>query len=219
MQILGSDGSDVTAKATGGKLGALLELRNTTLSSLLGDSTQAGSLNFMAKQFADRVNTILTTGNISDGPPAVPGVPLFTYDATNDTNVAATLAVDSTVTTAQLAVITPGPPEVSNGVPLALSALASPVHDADKINSVSYSEYYGQIASQIGGALSDATSNQDVESSLLAQAKSIRDKYQGVSLDEEATTLMQFQRAYQAASRFLTVVDQLTETIINILQP
>ena len=53
---------------------------------------------------------------------------------------------------------------------------------------------------------------------LLTQAKQLREQYQGVSLDEEATILMQFQRAYQANSKFLTVLDQLTETTINILQ-
>jgi flagellar hook-associated protein 1 FlgK len=47
----------------------------------------------------------------------------------------------------------------------------------------------------------------------------LRQQYQGVSLDEEATTLMQFQRAYQATSKFLTVLDQLTQLAIDMLQP
>jgi flagellar hook-associated protein 1 len=217
VRIVAADGSDITSKTTGGQLGALLELRNQTLPSLIGDAYQAGSLNTMAKQFADRVNSLLTSGNISDGPPVVPGVALFTYDTANATNTAASLAVDSTVTGDQLAAISVGPPEVTNGVPLALAALASPVQDADKINGLSYNEFYGQIAGTVGSALSDATNNQDVQKSLLSQAKDIREQFQGVSLDEEATTLMQFQRAYQAASKFLTVLDQLTEVAINIL--
>ena len=172
----------------------------------------------MAKQLADRVNQLLTSGNISDGPPPVPGVPIFTYDPTNATNTAASLAVDPAVTPDQLAAITPGPPELSNGVPLALSALASPVQDADKINGVSYSQFYGQLAGRVGTALNDATNYQSVQQSLLSQAKDLRQQYQGVSLDEEATILMQFQRAYQATSKFLTTLDQLTELAINILQ-
>jgi flagellar hook-associated protein 1 FlgK len=171
----------------------------------------------MAKQFADRVNALLTSGNISDGPPAVPGVALFTYDTSNATNAAATLSVDPSVGPDQLPAISPGPPEVSNGVPLALSALASPVQDADKVNGLSYSEFYGQMAGRVGGALSDATNNQDVQQSLVSQAKELRQQYQGVSLDEEAAILMQFQSAYQATSKFLTVLDQLTETAIGIL--
>ena len=67
-------------------------------------------------------------------------------------------------------------------------------------------------------ALNDATNNQDVQQSLLSQAKELRQQYQGVSLDEEATILMQFQRAYQATSKFLSVLDQLTENAINILR-
>jgi len=39
-----------------------------------------------------------------------------------------------------------------------------------------------------------------------------------VSLDEEATLLIQFQRAYEANSRMITVLDQITQDAINILQ-
>jgi flagellar hook-associated protein 1 FlgK len=172
----------------------------------------------MAKQFADRVNQILTSGNISDGPPPVSGVPLFTYDPTNDAGVAQTLAVDPSVTTDQLATISPGPPYVSNGVPLALSQLATPIDDADKIDGVSYNQYYGQLAGRVGTALNNATNGQQVQQSLLAQAKELRQQYSGVSLDEEATILIQFQRAYQANSRFITVLDQLTQAAIDLLK-
>jgi flagellar hook-associated protein 1 FlgK len=172
----------------------------------------------MAQQFADRVNTILTSGNISDGPPAVSGVPLFTYDASNGTAVAKTLAVDSTVTTDQLATIDPGPPSVSNGVPLDLSQMATPLQDADKIDGVSYSEYYGQLAGRVGDQLNQATNGQQVQQSLLTQAKNLRQQYSGVSLDEEASILLQFQQAYSANSRFITVLDQLTQETIGIIQ-
>ena len=168
------------------------------------------SLNVMAKQFADRVNQLLTSGNITDGPPAQPGSRFSPTTPTDATAAAASLSVDPAVTPDQLATISPGPPAVSNGVPLALSALASPVQDADKVNGLSYSQFYGQIAGSVGTALNDATNNQDVQQSLLSQAKDLRQQYQGVSLDEEATILMQFQRAYQANSKFLTVLDQLT---------
>jgi flagellar hook-associated protein 1 FlgK len=218
VRIQGSDGSDITTQTTGAQLGALLHVRNQVLPSLMGDAYQSGDVNVMAKQFADRVNQLLTSGNITDGPPAQPGVPIFTYDSTDATATAASLAIDPDVTTDQLATITQGPPEVSNGVPLALSALASPVQDADKVNGLSYSQYYGQLAGRIGSALNDATNSQDVQQSLLTQAKDLRQQYQGVSLDEEATILMQFQRAYQANSKFLSVLDELTQNAIDILK-
>ncbi|MEO8371359.1 MAG: flagellar hook-associated protein FlgK [Candidatus Solibacter sp.] len=218
MRVIASDGSDVTSKTTGGQLGALLKLRNQILPEIMGDSTQAGSLNVMAKQFADRVNELLTSGNITNGPPAEAGVPLFTYDTTDATAVARTLSVNPDLTAEQLASISTGPPEVSNGVPLALSAMANPLQDADKVNGLSFSQFFGEMAARVGSLLRDGQNNQDVQQSLLSQAKDLRQQYQGVSLDEEATILMQFQRAYQATSKFLSVLDQLTETTINILR-
>jgi flagellar hook-associated protein 1 len=38
-----------------------------------------------------------------------------------------------------------------------------------------------------------------------------------VSLDEEAMILVEFQRAYEANSKFITVLDQLTQDTLNIL--
>ncbi|HXJ41516.1 MAG TPA: flagellar basal body protein, partial [Bryobacteraceae bacterium] len=98
-QILNSDGTDVTAAITSGKIGGLLQARNGTLASLQGDASQPGSLNQLAQGIADRINALLTGGNISDadpvaGTPAVPGVPLFVYDATNPTAAARTLIVN-----------------------------------------------------------------------------------------------------------------------------
>jgi flagellar hook-associated protein FlgK len=75
--ILDSAGRDVTAQFTGGQVGALLDMHNRVLASFLGDGTQPGELNRLAQTFADRVNSILTAGNFSDGPPPQPGAPLF----------------------------------------------------------------------------------------------------------------------------------------------
>jgi flagellar hook-associated protein 1 FlgK len=216
--LLAADGTDITAKTTDGQLGALLDMRNRVLPSYVGDANQAGDLNSMAKQFADRVNELLTAGNISDGPPPQPGVPLFKYDTNNNTNVAKTLSVDPTVTPSQLAAISSGPPHVANGVPLGFSQLATPLAAADEINGVSYSEFYGNMAANVGSQLQSANNGEQVQQSLLAQARDQRQQVSGVSLDQEAMTLVEFQRAYQANSRFITVLDQLTQDTINILR-
>lgn len=213
-QIKAPDGTDITPETTGGQLGALLNVHNTVLASYIGDAYQPGDLNSMAKQFADRVNQILTSGNTSDGQA---GVALFTYDSTNDTAVASSLAVDSNVTPGQLVAADPGPPPVSNGIPLALSQLTAPVQDADKIDGVSYTQFYGGLAARVGGQLNDSTNSQEVQQSLLAQAKNLRQQVSGVSLDEEAAILIEFQRAYQANSKFITVLDQLTQTTIALI--
>jgi flagellar hook-associated protein 1 FlgK len=217
-EIQSSDGTNITAQITEGQLGSLLNIRNTVLPTYIGDAYQAGSLNTMAQQFADTVNQALTSGEISSGPPAVNGIPLFTYDTTNNANVAASLAVNPDITAGQLAAIsTTGAAPASNGVPLALAQLATPQSAADEIDGESYTQYYGDMATEVGTQLQAATNEQQVQHSAVAQAQNLLQQYSGVNLDEEAVTMVQFQRAYEANSQMVNVLDELTADTINML--
>src|SRR5690606_4188329 len=44
-----------------------------------------------------------------------------------------------------------------------------------------------------------------------------RDEISGVSLDEEITNMLQFQRAFQAASRVFNVMDEMLRSLVNEL--
>jgi flagellar hook-associated protein 1 FlgK len=217
LAVLSAAGTDITSQTTSGQLGSLLNLANDVLPGYLGDGSQSGSLNTLAQSFADNVNNLLTSGNQSDGPPTVAGVPLFTYDNTNATNVARSLQVSSTITPDQLAAISPGPPEVSNGVALALSQLSDPTTGSDEIGGQSYTQYYASMASNVGDLLSNATNQLQTQQSAVAQAQNVRQQISGVSLDDEAAILIQFQSAYQASSKLISVLDQMTQDTINML--
>ena len=217
LTIFDAGGTDITADTTGGQLGSLLNTANTVLPGYLGDGTQAGSLNILAKSFASHVNGLLTAGYQSSGPPPVPGIPLFTYDLNNATNVAQTLQVNPAITGAQLAAISAGPPQVSNGVPLALSQLANPTSASDKINGLSYTQYYAGMASNVGTLLATATSDAQTAQAAVTQAKNVRQQVSGVSLDQEAAILIQFQQAYEANSKLISLLNQLTQDTINML--
>lgn len=222
-QVLDSNGNDITSNITTGQLGGLLHVRNVTLAQLQGDSSQQGSLNQLAQAVADTVNGLLTGGNISDanattGTPAVPGIPLFTYAAGNPSSVAQTLSVNPNITPSQLAAIDPGPPEVDNGVALKIAALATPQNAADEINGMSYVGFYGDIAGGVGSAISTAQNNQTTAQSVATQARNLRQQSSGVDLNQEAVTVLQFQRSYDAAAKMVTVLDQLTQDVVNMIQ-
>ncbi|MBZ5591152.1 MAG: flagellar hook-associated protein FlgK [Acidobacteriia bacterium] len=216
--ILDGAGRDVTAQITGGNLGALLETNNQVLASLLGDASQPGALNQLAQTFADRVNELLTAGYVSDGPPPAGGVPLFSYDTSNATNAAATLALTPGVTGDQLAAIDPGPPYASNGTALKLAALANPQDPADEISNSSYVEFFGNLAAGVGRQLAAANDEQTIQQQVLTQAQSLRQQLSGVSLDEQAARLVEYQRAYQANAQLFSVLNSLTATVVNMLQ-
>jgi len=217
--IFDSAGRDVTQQITGGQLGAQIDTHNNVLASLLGDANQPGSLNQLAQGFADRVNQLLADGNVSDGPPPVAGSALFSYDTTNATNVAATLAIDPSATPDTLAAIDPGPPYVSNGAALNLAALANPQQPADEINNMSYVQFFGNLAAGVGQQLSDANDQQSIQQQVVAQAQSTRQQISGVDLNEQAALLVQYQNAYQANAQLFTILNSLTQTAVNLLQP
>ena len=60
-----------------------------------------------------------------------------------------------------------------------------------------------------------ADAAQVVQDSLTAQRESVS----GVSLDEEAVNLIQYQRAFQGSARFITVVNELLDTLLKLRVP
>ena len=188
-----SAGADITEHADAGRLGALLDVRNRLLPSLAGDAFQTGELNTLAQQFADRVNALMG-----------PNCPLFFYNAANPATAAQTLSIDLGAAAGLPA-----------GAATALSGLVSEKQDA--LGRITFTEFYGKMASSIGAKLSAATANSQSADSAVAQAKSLRQQMSGVSIDDEAIMVVAFQRAYQANSKLITILDQLTQDAINMM--
>ena len=88
--------------------------------------------------------------------------------------------------------------------------------DSDKIDGLSFTTYYGKIASGVGSKLSDAKFDRNSQAELLAQAEAFRDRLSGVSLNEEALSLLEYQRAYEASARMVTVLDEMLQTAVNL---
>jgi len=116
-----------------------------------------------------------------------------------------------------LAAIQPGPPEVSNGVALQLAGLANSTNTADQVGSQTYTGYFGSLAGRVGNLLNLAQDGSDQQTQAVAQAKNLRQQVSGVSLDTEAARLVEIQRSYQAAAQLISIISNLTETLINML--
>lgn len=193
-------GASIEGNLRGGILTAQLLHRNEVL-----PQTQA-SLNNLAKGLADSINAQWNAGLDQNG--ATPASNLFTYIAGAE---AGTLSVTAGLTTADVPAASGGAAG-GNGNALALAQLRnSPVAGAN-----SASDAYADLASQIGRTVSKASEDQKLETSVLTEAQSLRDKASGVSLDQEAADLIRLQRAYQASAQMLKTLDELTNTVINI---
>jgi flagellar hook-associated protein 1 len=213
--LVSADGHDVTALANEGQLGGLLQFRNQTLPSVLGDPNQQGSLNQLAQGVADQVNTLLTSGEQSSASTAADGVALFSYNTTSPTAIASTLAVSPAITTAKLAAIDPAT-GTANGIASQLAGLSTAGTVAG--SGLTFSGFYSSIAAGIGSQEANATAAQTAQTQVLTQAQSLRAQVSGVSLNEQATTLLQFQQAYQASAQVISTINNITQSLLTTFQ-
>jgi flagellar hook-associated protein 1 FlgK len=200
-RILNPQGQDITGVIQQGRLRSILDTQNTVIPSI------TANLNLLAGSLADSVNNTLAAGVDRNGQP---GAPLFVYDGT--AGAAFTLDVTG-VTGDELAAALPGAPG-GNGNALALASLSG----APSVNGATFSGFYAAIGSSLGGALSAARTQSEAQTLVLAQARKLRSEETGVSLDEEAVTLIQFQRHYQATAQLFKALDEMTQELINIMR-
>jgi flagellar hook-associated protein 1 len=105
-----------------------------------------------------------------------------------------------------------GPSDGSNA--LALTQFSS--NPISALNGQSLNDYYNAMVTNVGNQASAetamSTSLDDYSQSLTAQQQQVS----GVSLDQEAIQLMQYQQSYQASAKLVTTVDQLFQTLLNM---
>ena len=74
---------------------------------------------------------------------------------------------------------------------------------------------YASLVTTIGSDSQQAQRNSSNTGVLVDTLQNRRDSVSGVSLDEEMTNLVRFQRGYQAAARALTAMDDMIDQLIN----
>lgn len=191
--------SDFTS-LTAGKLDALVELRDTTVPGYLAN------LNAFAKSLADRVNAQHAAGYDKSG---TAGGAFFSYTVGAEAAtfaVAAPLAADPSLVAAS---DTPGAAglQAGNG---GNAILVGRLRGDPTVDGA-----YAQLVTDVGAASQDASralSNSNVLADSISQRRA---SLSGVSLDEEMTNLMKYQRGFQAASRALNAMDDMLELLIT----
>ena len=105
-----------------------------------------------------------------------------------------------------------GPSDGSNA--LALTQFAS--NPVSALSGQSLNDYYNSMITNVGNQASAqtamSTSLDDYNQSLTAQQQQVS----GVSLDQEAIQILQYQQSYQASAKLVTTVNQLFQTLLNM---
>lgn len=205
LRIQGPSGKDITDNIRSGQLGAILQVRDDAISAQLAD------LDTLAGDLISRVNG-LTTGAFDLNGNA--GGPLFIPDPPG-AGAGLLIAVDSALLqdSSLLAVSGDGTPGDSS-VALLLAAL--PDESSVALGDRSAAAFFANMISGLGNDVVQADVELGVAQSLVDGLTARRDSVSGVSLDEEAVALIQFQKSYEAAARFIQVLNSVTEVAINL---
>jgi len=102
------------------------------------------------------------------------------------------------------------------GLALSLSDLRSQAMVA--LGTKSFQDYYGDAVGRLGQDASFAESSRDTQGVIVQQIQAQQASISGVSIDDEMADMLRFQRSYQAAARLLSVLDQVTEDLVNLIR-
>lgn len=75
---------------------------------------------------------------------------------------------------------------------------------------------YAELVSYVGNKTREVQVNALASESLLAQARNAQQEVSGVNLDEEATNLLKYQQAYQAAGKVMQMASTLFDTLLSL---
>ncbi len=185
------------------------------LQNAIGETTkQIDALDGLASQIVARVNAVHTTGTDLDGNAAVK----FFNDTPPVT--AANISVNAAIV---------GNPRLVSASPITqpgqsgtiAGQIANLLTDANTTvgpKTGSFSTIFNSMLSDAGEQVKAADDNLQIQSAIIAQATAQREAVSGVSLDEEAVNLMQYQKAYEAAAKFIKIADEMTQTILSLAQ-
>lgn len=83
-------------------------------------------------------------------------------------------------------------------------------------NGSTLADFYASMAGRLGSEASRAGAMYEMQIDVTQRMYVQRESLSGVSEDEEGTRLIMYQRAFQGAAKFITTVDILYETLINM---
>ncbi len=83
--------------------------------------------------------------------------------------------------------------------------------------TTTFEEQYLKSVGNIGLQSGKSKIDQEQSHGILAQAKSLKERLAGVSLDEEAANMVRYQNAYEASAKVIRASDEMFKAVLNLL--
>ncbi len=143
-------------------------------------------------------NTLYKIGNVSINPDLLKEVtkmPVYRQNGTTDSNGAVDMSLGTKITAAW--------------------QQTSMVIAPDDTVPCNFEDYYDKIIDRLGISGNVYYTASQTMSATVASVDNQRQQVIGVSSDEELTNMIKYQSAYNAASRYITVISEMTDTIVS----
>lgn len=189
------------------------------------------SLDLLAKKFADVMNAANAKGKKPDG---TPGGVLFSNSSDGDAkdgitakNISISKGWSTGATQLQCSADPNAPASATDNLAHILAELTGKGHkfeptdvaaDADSQDPLftgSFQDMFLNIQGVLGNDIKNTAVVLNSYATTLDEVYVDRDSISGVDLNEEATNMMQYQKAYSAACRLMTTLDQALDKLIN----
>ncbi len=196
----------ITEQIKGGKIGGALEVRDDIIEKHLN------TIDEMAYKLADEVNTAHEQGYDKFGKT---GTSFF--ELPDDVKGAAeTLAIsqDIQLDAGKIAAAARPNSPGDNTISSVIGALQFTKIMDDGGSTLD--DYYNSQVGQIGTIAQRAGKTFESQKNIVDQLTNIRESVSGVSLDEEATKMIEMQKAYDASARLIKTADEMFDTILSL---
>ncbi|MDY6791212.1 MAG: flagellar hook-associated protein FlgK [Thermodesulfobacteriota bacterium] len=192
---------DITNDISGGKLKGWLEVRDVAIEDY------KTRLDNVASSIIAEVNNLHGLGFDLNG---IAGGAFFTGTSASD------IAIDTNIVNNVNLIAASGtgaPGDNSNAI--AIANLQNSLLMSG--GTATYDDFYNSLVSDVGIAVQFAQTNYDHQTAMVANLDNYRESISGVSLDEEMVNLVKFQHAYDAAAKLITAVDEMMNTVMNMV--
>jgi flagellar hook-associated protein 1 FlgK len=196
----------VTKQMTGGAVGGLLEARDQHIEELLGDVDK------MAYSFASTINSVHSRGFDAYNQKGNDffAVPVQVKDAAANLHVHQDILDDPGKIAAAGQANAPGDNRVARAI--ASVQYEKPMGE----NEATLDEFYNAMVGKVGIQTQRAETSAESQKGIISQLQNIRESISGVSLDEETTKLIEFQKAFDASARLIRTADEMFDTVLNL---
>jgi flagellar hook-associated protein 1 len=215
---LGTDPMNITREITGGQIGGMLNVRNEAIVEALND------VDHLAYNFANSVNEIHRKGYDLRGKP---GGDFFGFGGVTEgrglasegasvLNAAQNLKLDDRIQRDPANIVAAAMPGGAGDNRVANEMSQLQFQKLLDDGTSTFDEYYNALVGKIGIAADRANSKFESQKNMVSQLNNLRDSISGVSLDEEATKMIEFQKSFDASARLIRVADEMFDTILNM---